>query len=207
MSDTVNLPAGSSVVYLLDAAVVSGAGERITNTIEATGPNGSVSASDITDMVLFRDGFELGGDGAQGIGGGWLDFGELGSTQDVVLQVKADELGSLQRTILVAAGDGSFRIEAVRISDQVWVRLVARTSTGMSASAWSPLLSEQALIALEGSTVLLAGAANDIALGLEHGGSFSLLQRALGIGYGRASRLIDFMAEDGIVAARNALTA
>jgi S-DNA-T family DNA segregation ATPase FtsK/SpoIIIE len=30
-------------------------------------------------------------------------------------------------------------------------------------------------------------------------GSVSLLQRALGIGYGRASRLIDFMAEDGIV--------
>jgi S-DNA-T family DNA segregation ATPase FtsK/SpoIIIE len=30
-------------------------------------------------------------------------------------------------------------------------------------------------------------------------GSCSLLQRALGIGYGRASRLIDFMAEDGIV--------
>ncbi|OJW23462.1 MAG: cell division protein FtsK [Planctomycetales bacterium 71-10] len=30
-------------------------------------------------------------------------------------------------------------------------------------------------------------------------GSSSLLQRALGIGYGRASRLIDFMAEDGIV--------
>ena len=27
----------------------------------------------------------------------------------------------------------------------------------------------------------------------------SLLQRALGIGYGRAARLIDYMAEDGIV--------
>ena len=34
-------------------------------------------------------------------------------------------------------------------------------------------------------------------------GSTSLLQRALGIGYGRASRLIDFMAEDGIVGAYN----
>jgi S-DNA-T family DNA segregation ATPase FtsK/SpoIIIE len=32
-------------------------------------------------------------------------------------------------------------------------------------------------------------------------GSVSLLQRALGIGYGRAARLIDFMAEDGIVGA------
>src|SRR5690606_24801027 len=33
----------------------------------------------------------------------------------------------------------------------------------------------------------------------EQRGSVSLLQRALGIGYGRAARLIDYMAEDGIV--------
>src|SRR5690606_23083883 len=32
-------------------------------------------------------------------------------------------------------------------------------------------------------------------------GSVSLLQRALGIGYGRAARLIDYMAEDNIVGA------
>jgi len=34
-------------------------------------------------------------------------------------------------------------------------------------------------------------------------GSVSLLQRALGVGYGRAARLIDFMAEDGIVGPYN----
>ncbi|MEZ6145977.1 MAG: DNA translocase FtsK [Planctomycetaceae bacterium] len=34
-------------------------------------------------------------------------------------------------------------------------------------------------------------------------GSCSLLQRALGIGYGRAARMIDYMAEDGIVGAYN----
>jgi S-DNA-T family DNA segregation ATPase FtsK/SpoIIIE len=34
-------------------------------------------------------------------------------------------------------------------------------------------------------------------------GSVSLLQRALGIGYGRSARLIDYMAEDGIVGAYN----
>jgi S-DNA-T family DNA segregation ATPase FtsK/SpoIIIE len=33
----------------------------------------------------------------------------------------------------------------------------------------------------------------------ERRGSTSLLQRAMGIGYGRAARLIDYMAEDGIV--------
>ena len=34
-------------------------------------------------------------------------------------------------------------------------------------------------------------------------GSVSLLQRALGVGYGRAARLIDYMAEDGIVGQYN----
>ena len=34
-------------------------------------------------------------------------------------------------------------------------------------------------------------------------GSVSLLQRTLGIGYGRSARLIDWMAEDGIVGAYN----
>ncbi len=38
-------------------------------------------------------------------------------------------------------------------------------------------------------------------------GSTSLLQRALGIGYGRASRMIDWMADDGIVGAFNGSTA
>ena len=33
----------------------------------------------------------------------------------------------------------------------------------------------------------------------EKRGSVSLLQRYLGIGYGRAARLVDYMAEDGIV--------
>ena len=33
----------------------------------------------------------------------------------------------------------------------------------------------------------------------EQRGSTSLLQRALGIGYGKASRFVDYMAEDGIV--------
>ncbi len=37
----------------------------------------------------------------------------------------------------------------------------------------------------------------------EQRGSVSLLQRALGIGYGRAARLIDYMAEDGIVGQYN----
>ena len=45
-------------------------------------------------------------------------------------------------------------------------------------------------------------AAVDVVL-RERRGSVSLLQRCLGIGYGRAARLIDYMAEDGIVGEYN----
>ena len=38
-------------------------------------------------------------------------------------------------------------------------------------------------------------------------GSCSLLQRALGIGYGRAARMIDYMSEDGIVGEHNGANA
>ncbi len=48
----------------------------------------------------------------------------------------------------------------------------------------------------------LYDAAVDIVI-RERRGSCSLLQRALGIGYGRAARLVDFMAEDGIVGQYN----
>jgi S-DNA-T family DNA segregation ATPase FtsK/SpoIIIE len=48
----------------------------------------------------------------------------------------------------------------------------------------------------------LYSAAVDIVV-RERRGSCSLLQRALGIGYGRAARLIDFMAEDGVVGQYN----
>jgi DNA segregation ATPase FtsK/SpoIIIE, S-DNA-T family len=48
----------------------------------------------------------------------------------------------------------------------------------------------------------LYDAAVDIVI-RERRGSCSLLQRALGIGYGRAARLIDFMAEDGVVGQYN----
>ena len=48
----------------------------------------------------------------------------------------------------------------------------------------------------------LYDSAVDVVIG-EGRGSVSLLQRCLGIGYGRAARLVDFMAEDGIVGPYN----
>jgi S-DNA-T family DNA segregation ATPase FtsK/SpoIIIE len=53
-----------------------------------------------------------------------------------------------------------------------------------------------------GSRDELYEAAIDVVI-REGRGSVSLLQRALGIGYGRAARLIDYMAEDGIVGPYN----
>ncbi|HQX33044.1 MAG TPA: MBG domain-containing protein [Dokdonella sp.] len=177
LNDVIDLPAGSSVVYLLDAVALSGGNERIINTITATGPNGAVNASDITDMVLFRDGFELGGDGAEGYGTTLSAFAELTGTQSVDLRVDASALGSLERTTLVAAADRSFRIEAMRIGDQVWLRLVAQPDSGVQSSRWSLLEADHVLIALEGNTLMLAGTRDALAVQLERSGTFAL-QRA-----------------------------
>jgi len=61
---------------------------------------------------------------------------------------------------------------------------------------------EEALPGLLKSRDELYEAAVDVVV-RERRGSVSLLQRCLGIGYGRAARLIDFMAEDGIVGEYN----
>ncbi len=55
----------------------------------------------------------------------------------------------------------------------------------------------QKLMALKKRDELYAAAVDIVVR--EGRGSVSLLQRALGIGYGRAARLVDYMAVDGIV--------
>lgn len=171
--DAVTLPAGSSAVYMLSTKAVRGPSDRITNTVTATGPDGAVSATDTTDMVIFRNGFE-GGDGSEAVGDELSAIGQLGSASTVSLAVDANALGSLRPVTLASARDGTFRVEAIRIDDQVWVRLVARAGAVEQATAWSPLDGSQVMFALEGGNLLLAGAASDLQLPLDRLGSFAI---------------------------------
>jgi S-DNA-T family DNA segregation ATPase FtsK/SpoIIIE len=65
-----------------------------------------------------------------------------------------------------------------------------------------PANSEESAASENKNKDALYDSAVDVVIG-EGRGSVSLLQRCLGIGYGRAARLVDFMAEDGIVGPYN----
>jgi S-DNA-T family DNA segregation ATPase FtsK/SpoIIIE len=79
-------------------------------------------------------------------------------------------------------------IEAEPVFAQDLVSIAARDDGGSGGSALDRLRSRDELYEQAIEIVVREGR-----------GSTSLLQRALGIGYGRAARLIDYMAEDGIV--------
>ncbi len=83
-------------------------------------------------------------------------------------------------------------IGAVATTEPQFVKELVQLKTTLPGADGKPLNSRDDLYE----------AAIDIVV-REGRGSVSLLQRALGIGYGRAARLIDFMAEDGIVGAYN----
>ena len=65
-----------------------------------------------------------------------------------------------------------------------------------------PANSEESTASENKNKDALYDSAVDVVIG-EGRGSVSLLQRCLGIGYGRAARLVDFMAEDGVVGPYN----
>ncbi|MCC6596042.1 MAG: DUF11 domain-containing protein, partial [Rhodanobacteraceae bacterium] len=165
--DTIDLPAGSSAVYLLTARVVDDIDGMIDNTVTVTFGTEIESASDSTEIVIFRDGFELSGDGAE-----WgsdiepLATGSLSEAQAVTFTVAPGTLAQLQRVVLAQAVDRSFQVEAIAIGKLVLVRLLA----GDQASAWSVLDGEHVALVLLGSRLSLVGAQADLSLAVGGGG-------------------------------------
>ena len=83
-------------------------------------------------------------------------------------------------------------IESEPVFAQELVSIAARDDDGAGGSSMDRLRARDELYEQAIEIVVREGR-----------GSTSLLQRALGIGYGRAARLIDYMAEDGIVGQYN----
>ena len=68
LDDTVTIPQSGSLIYLLTVLVKDDPGlpgDVVENTVTANAGAGDVSASDSTQVVIFRNGLESGGDGAQ----------------------------------------------------------------------------------------------------------------------------------------------
>ena len=160
LADSVDLPAGSSVVYLLSAVTTRDGDDRIEMTVEATGPAGTVSATDNTELVFIRDGFEVDGDGASGSEWPLAASGRVDADSLLVIDL-ANQAAALTVRTLAEAVDGSFRVEAVRIGAEIWVRLAGNGT----ASVWSRV-EEGARIALaiESGHLFLAGTADHLSL-------------------------------------------
>jgi len=84
-------------------------------------------------------------------------------------------------------------IGAIDTSEPQFVNELVQLKPGQSESDGTPGLSSKDDLYESAIEVIIR----------EGRGSVSLLQRALGIGYGRGARLIDYMAEDGIVGPYN----
>ncbi len=188
---TLNVPVGGGVAYMINAMVLNDPAavtDIIVNTVSISAPGDANPANDSatssTQAVLFRDGFEAGGDGAQWPAG-LLDISTLGSlsgTGVAPLAIAPTQLVAYRITPIAQSRDGAFRVEAMRLSDAVWLRLVARAGTGETFSAWSRLDSTSAMLALghnaDGSPeLMLVGTAADLEVRLDQAGPFVLEAR------------------------------
>lgn len=61
--DEIYLPAGSDVVYVLSAYVVEGSSDWLENTVDVSIGSDTVSATDLTEIVILRSGFDPGSGG------------------------------------------------------------------------------------------------------------------------------------------------
>ncbi|MBN8726324.1 MAG: right-handed parallel beta-helix repeat-containing protein [Xanthomonadales bacterium] len=157
IADTVDLPAGSSVVYLLSATVGLGGGDDIALTITAEAAGGTASATDNVAIVLFRDGFE-GGDGAQGLP--VVPARALDSIRAVDLPAPAP-LGLAPQVHAWGAG---FRVESLQVDGSTWLRLVVATGAGESASRWSAMDQDGLRLAIADGHLILAGTEDTLSL-------------------------------------------
>ena len=171
LADSVNLPAGSGVVYLLNARVIDDLDGMIDNSVTVSGGGDSLVRADSTEIVIFRDGFELGGDGAQWSRSDELaNAGALSEDKAVTLALDAAALAPLQRVVLAQAADGAFSVEAIRIDARVYLRLVVADV----ASAWSVAGDDHIALVLVGRHLSLVGAESELSLDLPQGGTFML---------------------------------
>jgi uncharacterized repeat protein (TIGR01451 family) len=175
LSDTPSIPAGGSVTYVLSAAVLaSPPDETIIDQVSVdTAGDGSTSnntATATTQIVIFRDGFEAGGNGAQSAAANLQHVGTLDGAATLVLDPSSAPQGSNGPAVWLRATDANgrtvFRADSLRSANRVLVRVVARDEAGHETrSAWAELGQQKAALALAATSagahaVILVGAGN-----------------------------------------------
>ena len=187
LSTTVDLDVGGSVTIVLQATVNDDQNlttDLIENqvTVSVTGDSNSAndSATDTTQAVIFRDGFEMGGDGAQASMSlvGTDTKASLQGENSRVLDLRkawagADGLVEVAR--LRGASGEVVRVEILHIGKLMLVRLAGDRDAG--SSGWAVIGAGTSQLALglagndSGRSLILVGASRDLELRLADGDS------------------------------------
>lgn len=179
----VNLPANSGVAIRLTARVKDDQGlatDTISNSVTVSSAGSSMDATDVTQAVIFRDGFELGGDGAQSLRsmvapGHALALGGSNSGLLGLAGLAAGNNGLVEVARLHAADGGSIQVRALRHDGHVWVRMSGDIAGQHLASGWTAVQPGTSRLVVgmavgeQGSVLLLIGGARDLKLALPQG--------------------------------------
>ncbi|HEY7872176.1 MAG TPA: MBG domain-containing protein, partial [Rudaea sp.] len=177
LSGTVsNIPIGGGATFVITATVSTApnlASDQVVNqvTVGTSGDSNSANdtATSTTQIVIYRDGFESGGDGAQAAIAGMHGIGTLNDASMFAFDpAQAPQSGNALATwtrATDARGREVFRIESLRVAGNVLVQLVSSDASGHEAhTAWMPLGKQTAGLALAETkttrAVILVGADN-----------------------------------------------
>ncbi|TCS98193.1 MBG domain-containing protein [Pseudofulvimonas gallinarii] len=164
ISTTVNLPAGSSLTFLTSAMVVLPPIDELVTVEASVSAAGDIepsndSASATTVVVLFRNGFEVGGDGTNDDGGETDEVvGELrGNAAPLALVDVVRGASTVPAPWLVvetAQGRAVAFVDRVVHGGTAWIRLRDVSATAHRAGAWIQV-GEGVGLALGSGNVLL----------------------------------------------------
>ncbi|MEZ5460550.1 MBG domain-containing protein [Dokdonella sp.] len=169
------IPAGGGVVYLFNAWVDDNASlptdlieTEVTVTAASDSNPGNDSATDLTQIVIFRDGFDPGGDGAED--GDSLVNPDTASTlagdtvKTLALAGAWTSEGRIVELARIGNGEARYEVQALRTSQQLLVRLLGPDRV----SAWTAVAegTAQLAIGLAEGQLLLVGGRDDLQLAL-----------------------------------------
>lgn len=145
ISATIDLPAGSSAIFVVSATVSGGDGDSESVTLNAQASHwddvtpGNNFASLKTDLVLTRGGFEAGEPGAGNAGEAVAPLGLLDPANSIELQLPASTNGPM-RTIAQGYSDlgTHFSIDEIRAGDTRML-LLSTSATGR-ATSWTTVV-------------------------------------------------------------------
>lgn len=188
LSDSnVSVPAGGSVTYVVSTSVLNSPGlssDQVADTVSITAahdtnPANNAATAATVQVVVFRNGLEVGGDGALNAATEFTEAGSLDDVGSITLNPppisSASAMPATWFKAVNASGRDTFRVEVMQPGNTLQMRVVSIAANGEeSRSSWSDLASSVTHLALALSSgkstqpiqAMLVGGTTDLSMPL-----------------------------------------